>query len=263
MDERNDPHTEVAPNLRLIEEAGLNAMQTQRQLFYDGWLVRLSPGKAKRARSVNAFFGSTLPLAAKVAHCTELFDDAGLPLLFRITPFDAPADLDAQLEKLGFVAFDTTLVQVASLCRPPEIPALAEGVMLTFPEADEFVTAVGNMRGSTSTEREAHAERMRNALAHRRGVVVWMDRQPVCAGQVSLHGGYAGIFDVVTADRARGQGFASSACALLLCWAWDHGARWTFLQVDSANAPALAVYRKFGYETAYTYHYRGRPGALR
>ena len=45
-----------------IEEAGLNALQTQQQLFYDGWLLRVSPGKAKRARSVNAHFGSTLPL---------------------------------------------------------------------------------------------------------------------------------------------------------------------------------------------------------
>jgi hypothetical protein len=41
-----------------VEEAGLNALQTQRQLFYDGWLLRLSPGTAKRARSVNPHFGS-------------------------------------------------------------------------------------------------------------------------------------------------------------------------------------------------------------
>ena len=33
-----------------VEEAGLNALQTQRQLFYDGWLLRLSPGSAKRGR---------------------------------------------------------------------------------------------------------------------------------------------------------------------------------------------------------------------
>jgi ribosomal protein S18 acetylase RimI-like enzyme len=48
----------------------------------------------------------------------------------------------------------------------------------------------------------------------------------------------------------------------LLCWAWDQGAQWAYLQVDATNAPALAVYRKFGYATAYSYHYRGLPGAL-
>src|SRR4029450_6956348 len=48
-----------------VEEAGLNALQTQRQLFYDGWLLRLSPGTAKRARSVNPHFRSSLPLGGK------------------------------------------------------------------------------------------------------------------------------------------------------------------------------------------------------
>ena len=40
---------------RQIEQAGLNALQTQRQLVYDGWGLRLSAGKAKRARSVMDF----------------------------------------------------------------------------------------------------------------------------------------------------------------------------------------------------------------
>jgi len=50
-------------DLRRVEEASLNALQTQRQYFYDGWVLRVSPGKARRARSVNAHFGSTLPIA--------------------------------------------------------------------------------------------------------------------------------------------------------------------------------------------------------
>ena len=55
-----------------VEEAGLNALQTQRQMFYDGWLLRVSPGVAKRARSVNAHFGSTLPVEVECETLDEV-----------------------------------------------------------------------------------------------------------------------------------------------------------------------------------------------
>jgi RimJ/RimL family protein N-acetyltransferase len=65
---------------------------------------------------------------------------------------------------------------------------------------------------------------------------------------------------VITADDARGKGYATLACASLLSWAWQHGANVAYLQVQANNAPAIATYRKFGFATAYTYHYRGRRG---
>jgi N-acetylglutamate synthase len=90
-------------DLARIEEAGLNALQTQRQLFYDGWLVRMSPGKAKRARSVNAHFGSTLPVDAKIERCERLYAACALPALFRVTPLCKPAAL-AVYRRFGFAA---------------------------------------------------------------------------------------------------------------------------------------------------------------
>jgi len=64
----------------------------------------------------------------------------------------------------------------------------------------------------------------------------------------------------ITAADARGKGYATLACASLLSWAWQHGACIAYLQVTADNAPAIAAYRKFGFTTAYTYHYRGRDG---
>jgi len=243
-----------------VEEAGLNALQTQRQLFYDGWLLRLSPGKAKRARSVNAHFGSTLPLAAKLDHCEALYARHGLPALFRITPFVRPPDLDAALAARGYQAAEETLVMAALLAARPALAPPPAGVTLTDVDAHGFVDVVGNLRGSRATQREAHRERLANSVLPNRMIALRAGGDIVGAGQIALDGDLAGIFDVVTAQSARGRGYATLACAALLSWAAQQGARAAYLQVDANNVAAIAVYRKFGFATLYTYHYRVRPG---
>src|SRR5512144_1425918 len=137
-----------------VEEAGLNALQTQRQLFYDGWLLRLSAGKAKRARSVTAHFGSTLPLGAKIGHCERLYAQHGLAPLFRMTPFDVPADLEAALDARGYVAFEETLVQSMALERAPELSPHRDDVTIETLGVDAFVDAVAALRASPSAQRE-------------------------------------------------------------------------------------------------------------
>ncbi len=257
-----------------VEEAGLNALQTQRQLFYDGWLLRLSPGKARRARSVNAHFGSTLPLDAKIARCERLYAAHELPTLFRVTPFVQPPRLDDALERRGYLAFDPTLVQVVSLEADPGSPAdpvpSSERESPGSPPAelacvptDEFVREVAALRRSTDVQRAAHLERLAAMPLAARTIVARSEGRVVACGQAMLDGELAGIFDMLTDEAARGRGLATRIVAELLSWARRESATHAYLQVDAGNAPALAVYRKFGFATAYTYHYRARPGECR
>jgi len=256
----DDTDQSAAIDLVRVEEAGLNALQTQRQLFYDGWLLRLSPGTAKRARSVNAHFGSSLPLAGKIAYCESLYAQHALPALFRLTPMSRPADLERALADRGYEAFAETLVQTLVLDRPPELPDYAHDVVVETPEVNAFVDAVDALRRSTPGQREAHRERLVNSPLVKRHALVRAGDRAVCAAQVAVDGSLVGVFDVITAADARGKGYATLACASLLSWAWQHGANIAYLQVQANNAPAIATYRKFGFATAYTYHYRGRPG---
>ena len=247
-------------DLRRIEEAGLNAMQTQRQLFYDGWLLRVSPGVARRGRSVNAHFGSSLPLERKLDYCESVYAQHGLPMLFRITPFVAPAHLDAALAARGYEAVGETFVQALALERPPELPDHADGVEIAAPDTPTFVEAVGDLRNSTPQQREAHRERLMNSPLEKRHAVVRSGGRVVCTAQIAVEGDLAGVYDVITVADARRQGYAALACASLLSWAWQHGAHAAYLQVSADNTAAIASYRKFGFSTVYTYHYRGRPG---
>ena len=252
----------TALDLRRVEEVSLNALQTQRQYFYDGWVLRVSPGKARRARSVNPHFGSSLPLAAKIEHCERVYRDRALPVLFRITPFAKPKELDDALQARGYVAFDRTLVQTRSLA---EIPRLASrpDVVLAPPSIAEFVEAVGELRGSTARERAAHLERLSSTPLAMNAVVASIDGRVVAAGQAGIDGDLAGIFDMMTATAWRGRGIATLIVEALLAWAARQHAKHAFLQVNDDNAPALAVYRRFGFTTAYTYNYRARPDECR
>ncbi|KAF4312394.1 hypothetical protein GTA08_BOTSDO14359 [Botryosphaeria dothidea] len=92
--------------LSRIEDAGLNASAPPQQRWMDGWLVRFSPGKAKRARCINAVAEGRLPLADKLRLAQAVFDEAGLPMVIRITPFTQPATLDAELQAMGLASLD-------------------------------------------------------------------------------------------------------------------------------------------------------------
>lgn len=247
---------------RRIEESGLNNLHTRRQLLYDGWLLFLLAGKAKRARSVNAHFGSTLPLAQKIAHCERLYARHGLPALFRITPFTQPGDLKTELAARGYVEFDPTLVQVATLESPPVHHGAAQ-VELGSPLIEGFVEAVGQMRGSPATQRAAHLERLAQSPLDVHVVVARRDGVPVGAGLLAIDSGLAGVFDVVTAAPLHGQGIGTAVVSALLARAWERGVRQVFMQVTADNAPAVALYRKFGFATLYSYHYRARPDECR
>jgi GNAT superfamily N-acetyltransferase len=246
-------------DLRRLEEVGLNALQTQRQLFYDGWLLRVSPGKAKRARSVNAHFTSSLPVADKIAHCERVYAARGFPVLFRITPFVQPPDLDAALAARGYEAHETTLVQVVPLARAPEAGALPD-LEITSPPAGVFADAVAALQHATSAQRDAYFERLVDSPLPMRTLLAHDASGTAGVGTVMLDDGLAGIFSMATAPALRGRGVATALLGRLLAWAWDHGATHAYLQVDADNHRALAVYRRFGFATAYTYHYRARPG---
>lgn len=247
-----------------LEESGFNVLHSRRQLLYDGWLLFLSPGTAKRARSVNAHFGSTLPPDEKIAHCERLYARHGLSTLFRITPCTTPGDLDARLAERGYVPFGRTLVQtclleqalpLASSLLPPD------GVEISSPLPEAFTEAVGAMRGSTPAQRAAHLERLAQTPLTLVPLLVRRGGTTVGSGMMSVDREVAGLFDIVVAPAHRRVGLGTLIVATLLVKAWERGARHGFLQVDETNHAAIRIYRRFGFVTRYTYHYRCRPGA--
>jgi ribosomal protein S18 acetylase RimI-like enzyme len=243
---------EVNTDLRRLEELGLNSSAPPGQLLYDGWLLRLLPGQAKRARSVNAVYPSTRPLAHKVAYCEALYASRGLPMIFRITPFSEPGALDAQLEQLGYPRFDTTAVEAARI--DPEALVANRCEPMALPD---WVEAVGALRDSPALFRTSHLQRLQSVHLPMHAMVVRRAGMVVAAGLTVIEDGWAGLFDIVTAPAARRQGSGHQVVQGLLRAAWDIGARHAYLQVGADNVPARALYAQYGFTERYQYWYRG------
>ncbi len=258
-----DRRVRLAPSfdpvlLSRIEDAGLNASAPPQQRWLDGWLVRFSPGKAQRARCVNAVAAGRLPLAQKLALAQAVFDEAQLPAVVRITPFSQPRGLDAELAALGWARMDDTRVMaLASIEALPEEP-LPTGLVWQTLGHSAFAQAVGQLRGSPLSQSQAHAQRLEmspvpfQALAIRRQA----DGAVLACGQFAREADLVGLYDVFTAEAARGQGLARRLCIRLLTRARDEGARAAYLQVDAANHAARSLYARLGFADGYAYHYR-------
>lgn len=258
-------HPAFAPELlSRVEDAGINASAPREQLWVDGWLVRFSPGKAKRARCVQAVAEGRLPLDERLARCLALYAEVGLRPYFRITPFSRPEELDRALADRGMESIDDTRVMVA----PVDVEALSGvggGDMLPAAsfrnvDGDAFAGWIGGQRGSSPEACAAHAERLRRSpVRHRALRVVDAAGETIAGGQVALEGELAGLYDVHCVEAARGRGLARALCVRLLQLAAVDGARVAYLQVDAGNTPARRVYERLGFADAYAYHYRSPP----
>jgi len=248
---------DTATLLSRVEDAGLNASAPPQQRWVDGWLVRYSPGKAQRARCINAVSVGRLSLDERLALCQALYAEHGLPMLVRMTPFSQPEGLDHALAQRGFVVHDDTRVMVCAAIDLPAAEALPQGLEFADVSLEAYAHIVGEFRGTLIEAVQAHAQRLLSSPVSYRGWVVRApDGTPLACAQFAIEGDFVGLYDVFTALPTRAQGLARKLCAHLLRQAVLLGARVAYLQVDSANHAARSVYNKLGFTDVYGYHYR-------
>lgn len=244
--------------LSAAEDAGLNASAAPQQLWVDGWLVRLCPGNAKRARCVNALAAGRQPLDDKLARVESAYRDAGLPMVVRVTPFTIPATLDAELDARGYTAFDDTQVLLGRIAGMALDRPLPTTLSLEPTPVQDYAAIVGALRASPAAQQRAHAERLAQSPVPYQGWVLRRGTEVLACAQTAAEAGLVGLYDVFTADGARNQGLSTALCAELLRRAANTGCTIAYLQVDAGNTPALKVYHRLGFGEGYRYHYRAR-----
>ena len=167
----------------------------------------------------------------------------------------APAALPDALARRGWRQHTETLVMTASLAEAiARLPTPGAAVTLSA----DYAPAIDAIIRDTAVSDAEYAER--SAIAARtpqprRFAMLVRNGATTAVGLTVVTGDWAAIFLMRTHPAHRRRGLARDILAALAEWAKTAGATHAYLQVEAANAPAIALYKAAAFETAYSYSY--------
>jgi N-acetylglutamate synthase len=245
----------------LVEETCMNAWPALKEIFYDGWLIRLANGQTRRTNSVNVIGKGSRSLVDKIAYCEDIYRAHGQPSYFRVLSLE-PTKLDAALEERGYAKEDETATLYMNFARnrppPPDVRVtldIHEGKPPT-----EWLDAHRRLSRRTPEDARAlHAALDYLAIPAFFGEARDEDGNIASVAYGAVHERMLCLNWVVTEPAQRRRGLSRAVLCALLRRGQEAGATGACLQVVAQNAPAIAVYQSLGFSCElYRYHYRVR-----
>ncbi len=243
-------------DIESIERATLTAVAPQAQEEIEGWLLPFDTGTVGRAKSAVPL-SHEAPRAEVIEEIEARYAARGLPLMLRlpdVASFDA---LRKRLSARGYAAggkpvhVQAALAHDARAVSPGPLAYLAER-----PDAAWAAVFVGEgFDPVDGASRVATLSRAPGALfaSIREGDAT------VAAGMAGFSHGWASVHGMRTAQHCRGRGLAAQVLATLADAALTRGLERMVLQVEASNDSALALYRRAGFITGWTYSYWKKP----
>jgi ribosomal protein S18 acetylase RimI-like enzyme len=240
-----------------VEEACLNAWPALKEIFYDGWLIRLARGETRRTNSVNVIGRGRRALDEKIAHCEAIYSAHGLPTYFRIRSIDDPV-LEEVLALRGFRAEDETRTLFLDFAQTPPVAPQRAIELSDRPPSAEWFAAHERFSG-----RPAATTEIRRQLLDLVALPIAFAAARDEAGRIvsvaygAVHDCVVSLQWVATDPARRREGLSQATLSALLVWAGARGAQGACLQVVANNTPAVRLYERMGFgRELYRYHYR-------
>lgn len=231
----------------------------------DGWRVGLSGGFTRRANSALPLT-SPPDLGATLSRVERLYADAGQPAVVRVCAA-APAGLADVLADRGYRERAVTDVLVRDLAADPVAadpvgpapgPSGADGVAVTVADRpdDAWLAAWLGVKATGATVDAATARAVVTGSPARYLTATDADGATAGVLRAALADGWVGLscLVVVPAARRRGLGRLLTRAGLRAAAA-DRGAHRAFLQVETSNSGAAALYAAEGFRAAERYAY--------
>ncbi|HTP77963.1 MAG TPA: GNAT family N-acetyltransferase [Rhizomicrobium sp.] len=250
------------PRLHMqVEETCMNAWPALKEIFYDGWLIRLANGQTRRTNSVNVIGKANRALADKIAYCEDVYRAHGQPAYFRILS-SAANELDAALAARGYTREDETCTLFMNFRRdhPPDRDrAIAVEVHEGRPPAAWLKAHRLLTRRTPEEARALHAVLDNLAIPAFFGEARDEDGEIASVAFAAIHERMMCLQWVVTDPEQRRRGLSRATLSALLQRGREMGATGACLQVVAANVSAIRLYESLGFGCElYRYHYRVR-----
>lgn len=243
--------TLIPGDVEAIERATVAAVSPEAVEELDGWLLAFDTGTVGRAKSA-APLGHAVYDAAAVREIEARYEARGLPALFRIADDPCFEMIRTELERRGYRAGRPSLVQIAASGSVRRVSPDATAEVATVPDASW--AAVFQGEGFDPADGASRV----SALSRTPGSVYVSVREggrAIAAGAGAFGYGWASVHGMRTERARRGEGLAARVLAALATVALERGMERMFLQVEGDNAPALALYHRAGFESAWGYEY--------
>lgn len=216
-----------------------------------GWRLHASSGFSGRINACWPLADPALDAEAAIDAVEAWYAARGLGPIFKIADgAGEPADLADRLAARGY-RWRTLTLTMAGPLGGGEAPTVE---LLETPDARFETVFVDPDFGDApdAAERLAALRRVRPPRAYALALV---DGAPAAIGACAVEGDWAGLMVMRTAPALRRRGLARRVFRALCGFARGAGASRGYLQVEAANAPAIALYRSQGFEDAYLYRY--------
>ncbi|MFD5421572.1 GNAT family N-acetyltransferase [Streptomyces sp. NPDC127069] len=219
------------------------------------WTLRAAGGFTRRANSVLALGDPGIPLDEALARVTAWYAERDLPAYVQASTGAAGTQelLCAELERRGWVNEVSAEVRTAGLAPVADLDADVSGIRLTREPDEEWLGRYGKVRDP---------ELARRVLVE--GPSVWFASLDGgrAVGRCVVDGRWAGFGAVTVAPEHRRRGLATAVMTALARRALEEGASAAWLQVETDNPAARALYDGMGFAAHHAYHhFRAGAGA--
>jgi GNAT superfamily N-acetyltransferase len=248
--------------VRSLQERAARALPAE-HVEYDGewWLRRSTSSSWWRGTVLPHGEASREDLTGRIAAAERFYATSALATRFQVCPGACAADLDTVLAGRGYRWDGPMSLRTGT---PGEVRtrsgADTSSIRLTETPTDAWFEVWYAIHGDGDDPRTEWEMLDRVELPSAYARVVAGD-EILAVGRAVADAGWVGVFGMGTLPAARGRGAGRGILAALADWAVAQSAVGMYLQVETANAPALRLYEAAGFTEAASYHYRTEPTA--